>query len=337
MGEPVPYGRILRLLLLLGLMIAPGAAGASGLVIEIVPGLDQNRNAMRPGTWTTQWLRQNPLTDQPFVVTCQGPQSWLKQPPSPGGLTAVVEANGRHLPILQGALRRAGLLTVMQSPGEKAAILAATLRPVEAQEKATLLQSRVWQLWEVLADAPHADALSVSVAVLQVLREAGVTDGRLARYPTRKGGQAFGVLVPENRAVDGDWGWRVGERALIPVASSMPPRAELLANLEDWSWEEILSQGWLEQQIAGASDSADLRGGDLSDQAGSMDLCTQAKALGLECAEGLSLQDRERMYLILTSLVSLGILVALLHTWRRRRRRRERVRQKLEEKKEGRF
>ncbi len=294
-------------------MVLGVSAAARDLHVEVLPGIEQNRNFDDTGHWSRQWVRSLPPENLPYLVVVRGPLSWLDESDQPGTPAGVAARNAGQLERLTLAMDEHNLVAA-GDPVLLAGRVAALLRPIESDDRRVAARyARIWELWELLVDAPHADTLSIAFAAVQFLREHGIT-ARIALYPWAEG-QAFGVLVPHRMGEpDHDWTRPVDDGVLVPVALSARPIAELAdADLISWSWEEVLAPGW--SPITGADEPVP------RDRLPAVpDVCAQARALGFECRT----EDDPTLYV-----VSVAIMVGLtswgVALWNRRRKRRERV------------
>lgn len=294
-------------------MVVGAPAAARDLHVEVLPGIEQNRNFDDTEHWSRQWVRSLPPENLPYLVVVRGPLSWLDESDHPGTPAGVAARNAGQLERLTLAMEEHNLVATAD-PVLLAGRVAALLRPIESEGRRVAARyARIWELWELLVDAPHADTLSVAFAVVQFLHEHGLTS-RIALYPWDEG-QAFGVLIP-HRIAEPDQAWTrpVDDGILVPVALSAQPIAELAAaDLISWSWDEVQAPGW--SPITGADEPVSR-----DRLSAAPDVCTQARALGFECR----VEEDPTLYV-----VSIAVMVGLtswgVALWNRRRKRLERV------------
>ncbi len=310
-------------------VLAPGPAGGAGLSVSLQPGIAQKRDHDRPGHWSRQWVRSLPPDNQPYLMIVQGPDAWLEEPGRPGTVTEVAARNEEQAAVLRAAMAGQGLLDDAD-PLLLAGRLAALLRVVETEGKVPAHRYReVWLLWEVLADAAHADTLSVAIASLQVLHGLGV-EARLVRYPTAGTYFAYGVLVPDTATGGVPWAVPVAADALIPAALSVPPVADLRpSEVTSWEWAEILAPGWspslADEPVAPTPAPEPTIPSLVLDAADLPDLCSQALALDLECVSADPRRQRETTLAAISAAVMLILAGCMVLVYRRRRQRLERV------------
>ncbi len=320
-------------------------AFAQDLTIDLLPGVVQNRNFDQKGRWHRQWVRTLPPKQDPYLMVVHGPDAWLDQAGREQTPAQVAAANEPHLRVLVAALRQRGLLAE-DDPLFTATCLVATLRPVAAHRAGPPSRySRLWQGWEVLADAVHADTLSTAFTAVQALQTLGIPV-HLARYPAGGTGstttsdaptpEVFGVWLSREDAggssgsSGADWTRNVDGGYLVPLVRAVWP-GELEEPITTWTWDEMLADGWQPGGSLPSTTPTDprtpttprpSRDTDTDTEAGPTstqpDICAQARALGLECLPGQ--QEDGTLYVISAVLLALLGLLGW-SSWRTRQQR----------------
>ncbi|RMH23464.1 MAG: hypothetical protein D6696_00455 [Acidobacteria bacterium] len=322
-----------RLALAIVPLVASPARGE--LAVELIAGIEQQRDFERAGVWTRQWVRSLPPSGQPYLMVVQGPRAWLAEPGLDLPPAEVAARDRPHRQVLRRAMSSAGLLAGGEPPAVAGRVLA-LLRPLVLTAGAPPARhARLWRTWEILADAPHADALSVAFSAQQLLLDLGI-EAAIAAFPTRTGGLTYGLwLAGEAAAVEGEdrdqepWAYRVGSSWLLPASPSPSPRQPLgRADLELWPPAAVLAAPSLEALVAGATPPPETSQGTAGPRlAAPPDLCRQARALGLPCRPPGIRRRPGTAGSVLLALLLVALLGWGTSAWRRRAARLRRVRE----------
>lgn len=306
---------------LLGLTLAGWRpAPAAELTVAFFEGIERNRNFEVEGQEDRQWARAIGPEMSAFMQVVHVPVGWSDRNKERRSPLTVSENNAAGVAGYAKALET--IEPTVRADFDRGSRVVSGLQAVVQGERDFVGRfDRIWQIWEVLADARGADTLSISFAAVQTLQHVGVR-ARLGLYPAGER-MAFGVLIDSAapRSAKDELVVDMGSKnTLFAVDRRAVPDGRIdPGSVVSWSWAEMTAIDW-DPEIA--PELTPSRGGTGGLDSEEPDICAQAAALRLECRSSYG-DDR----LMIAGSVGLLVLLVLWGglTWRRRRERLQRV------------